>query len=558
MDSIRIALAQINPTVGDFAGNLKIISQAVERAKDEKADIVVFPELAITGYPPEDLLTRPSFTRRCEEALEELAAKITDIVCLVGAPVKNNGLFNAAVALAERKIVGAIYKKELPNYGVFDERRYFIQGDNGPLIKINGAVIGVSICEDIWVDNDILSSQTADGANLLLNISSSPYRLGAGDERRTIVTNRARELSAPFAYCNLVGGQDELVFDGGSFVSDAKGEVIAKAESFKEDVLIVDIELSPQKPVRRRVIECALRPGKKGSIKKAKPPVSLKEDEEIYAALTVGARDYVNKNGFETVVIALSGGVDSALTTTIAVDALGSERVKTIYMPSPYSSDSSFKDAERLALRLSVEMIIMPIGELMAGYESTLTEVFKGRDKGLAEENIQARIRGALVMALSNKFGWLVFTTGNKSEIAVGYCTLYGDTVGGFSVLKDLFKTRVYRLCKWRNEKAGHDLIPQSIIDKAPSAELRPDQLDTDSLPPYDVLDPILQEYIEHDKNIDEIIKSGYSKQLVSSVVSMVDRNEYKRRQGAVGVKITPKAFGRDRRHPITCKFIDE
>ncbi|VAX16698.1 NAD synthetase / Glutamine amidotransferase chain of NAD synthetase, partial [hydrothermal vent metagenome] len=388
-----------------------------------------------------------------------------------------------------------------------------------------------------------------------------PYRLGAGGARHTLVAGHAKRLKTPLAYCNLVGGQDELVFDGGSFVMDANGEVTASAEYFREDILIADITLKKHPAARRDVIE--LGPGIK---EKPETPVkkrrgALSEDEEVYEALTLGVRDYAGKNGFDTAVIALSGGVDSALTTAIAVDALGPDRVKTVYMPSPYSSPESESDAKRLTDGLSsngVEMMTLPIGGAMKEYDKALADVFKEGEPGLAEENIQARIRGAMLMALSNKFGWLVLTTGNKSEIAVGYCTLYGDTVGGFAVIKDLFKTRVYRLCRWRNKKAEKDIIPQSIINKPPSAELRPGQLDTDSLPPYDLLDPILAEYIERDKNIDEIRKLGYSRRLVIDIIKMVDASEYKRRQGPLGVKITPKAFGRDRRTPVTCRFTDQ
>jgi len=565
--NIRIALAQINPTVGDFKGNTSMIAKTAAAARKMGADIAIFPELAVTGYPPEDLLLRPAFIRRCSDAVAQLAKMTDGIVVVAGAPVKENRIYNAAAVLAGGKVAGVIMKNELPNYGVFDERRYFSSGDNGPLIKIGDALIGVSICEDIWVENDILRSQVADGANLLLNLSSSPYRLGAGGERHTLVAGHAKKLNTPLAYCNLVGGQDELVFDGGSFVTDANGEVTASAEYFREDILIADIILKKHPAARhptavgRDIIELAPSLKEKPETPAVNRRKALSEDEEVYEALTLGVRDYACKNGFDTAVIALSGGVDSALTTAIAVDALGPERVKTVYMPSPYSSPESKSDAKRLTDGLQsggVEMMTLPIGGAMNEYDKALAGVFKGGEPGLAEENIQARIRGAMLMALSNKFGWLVLTTGNKSEIAVGYCTLYGDTVGGFAVLKDLFKTRVYRLCRWRNAKAGIDIIPQSIIEKPPSAELRPGQLDTDSLPPYDLLDPILAEYIEHDKNIDEIRKLGYGRRLVIDVIRMVDASEYKRRQGPLGVKITPKAFGRDRRTPVTCRFTDQ
>ncbi len=558
IDTIRVALAQINSVVGDLTGNAQKISESTINAKSNGADLIVFPELALTGYPPEDLLVRRAFIRRCAETLENLAEGIEGITAIVGAPVmRNNNLLNSAVVLGGANVKSVISKTELPNYGVFDERRYFTTGVNGPLIKIGAALIGVSICEDIWVENRLLDEQARGGANLLVNISSSPYRLGAGATRIKIVTDHCKRLSIPMAYCNIVGGQDELVFDGASFICGPDGEITDTARSFIEDLLMADIAVNSGDANGRDVIELAAGTEGKTAIPDVERIKITDENEEVYSALTLGTRDYVNKNGFREVVIALSGGIDSALTTAVAVDALGPERVHVVFMPSPYSSQQSLDDALQISENLGLNMMNLPIGDLMEGFDNTLADAFAGYEKNVTEENIQARIRGALVMALSNKFGWLTLTTGNKSEIAVGYCTLYGDTVGGFAVIKDVFKTKVFHLCEWRNEKAGYDLIPQTIIDKPPSAELKPDQKDSDSLPPYDVLDHILFEYIEQEKSVEEIEQGGYDHQLVLRVVSMVDGNEYKRRQGPIGVKITPKAFGRDRRFPITCKYRD-
>lgn len=551
----RLALAQVNPTAGDITGNAEIIRSNIANARECGADAIVFPELVVSGYPPEDLLVRPSFLRRCEETVHRIAEDVRDITVILGAPVNINGIRNAACVLADGKWAGSILKGELPNYGVFDERRYFIPGDNGPLVKIGGMAVGVSICEDIWVENDILEKQVADGAGLLVNISGSPYRHGVFETRRDIVSNFAKRFGVPVVYCNQVCGQDELVFDGRSFVSDGAGNIIARCEGFREDFMVVDMPVSPEKPIRREVIEISTQPGEKPTAPASERRHITDENEEIYEALTLGVRDYVNKNRFGAVTVALSGGIDSALTATIAVDALGAERVTGVSLPSPYSSQGSIDDARQLAENLGIRFISIPIGPMMASYDEALKDVFAGRQKDIAEENIQARIRGNVMMALSNKFGWLVLTTGNKSEIAVGYCTLYGDMAGGFAVIKDVYKTRVYKLSEWRNKKAGRDIIPRATIEKEPSAELRPDQKDTDSLPPYEILDPILREYIENDKDVDEIVKLGYSIQLVSKIIRMVDVNEYKRRQGPVGVKITSRAFGRDRRLPITCRF---
>jgi len=554
----RVALAQINPVVGALEDNAELIIRYLALARDAGAGLAVFPELAICGYPPEDLLTLPAFIRRCAEAAGRVALHAQGIVAVVGAPVEVAGeLFNSALILGEGRVLGRVDKAELPNYGVFDERRYFTPGRNGPLVSACGAAAGVSVCEDIWVSNDLLTRQAAEGARFLVNLSSSPYRLGAKDERLRLVGGHARRLGLPMLYCNLVGGQDELVFDGGSFACGPDGALMARARFFEEELLIVDVAPAAARPARREMIGIAAdNPEAPPVAAPLAPP--LADEEEIYSALRLGVRDYVRKNGFKAVVVALSGGVDSALTLAVAVDALGPEAVTAVYMPSPFSSPQSGADAAVTAANLGVTLLTLPIEALMREYEQALAPLFAGRGRDITEENIQSRIRGSLLMALSNKFGWLALTTGNKSEIAVGYCTLYGDTVGGFAVIKDLFKTKVYALCQWRNRQAGCALIPRSVIEKEPSAELKPDQRDSDSLPEYPVLDRILEEYIERRKDVDEIVKLGYSKALVRQVVRMVDKSEYKRRQGPIGVKITPKAFGRDRRHPITNRFENE
>lgn len=556
-----MALAQVNPTVGDLEGNAGLIVSNVRKASEAGADLVVFPELAVSGYPPEDLLTRPGFIRKSAAALEKIAGETAGTAVILGAPAAVDGkVKNAAVVLSGGKVRGMVFKTELPNYGVFDERRYFVPDGDGPLVRVGPAAVGITICEDIWTENDITDRLAADGANLLVNLSGSPYRVGVLEKRREIVGGVVKRLSVPFAYCNLAGGQDELVFDGRSFIMGPDGEVIAGAGPFGEDMLIVDVPVSPLSGrFGRDVIELSPGPAEKPPIPAKSRRGTTDEDGEIYEALVLGVRDYVEKNGFRDVVIALSGGIDSALTMAVAADALGPERVHSVSMPSPYSSEGSMADAGKLVENLGAPpMISLPIKGPMEAFDKTLEEIFRGTERGVAEENIQARIRGALVMALSNKFGWLVLTTGNKSEIAVGYCTLYGDMAGGFAVIKDVFKTRVYALCRWRNRSAGREIIPRAIIEKPPSAELRPGQMDTDSLPPYERLDPILEAYIEGEKNIDEIVDLGYSRPLVSRVIRMVDKAEYKRRQGPIGVKITAKAFGRDRRHPITCRYVDE
>ncbi len=553
---LRLALAQVNPTVGDLTGNLDLILSYIDRAKAGGADLAIFPELCITGYPPEDLLIRKAFIKKSREAIDEIADSAHGLTVIVGAPVFDGGLRNAACILADGKWRGSVYKKELPNYGVFDEKRYFTPGDNGPLVQIGEHVVGVTICEDIWVENDIVKRQVEDGAGLLVNIAGSPYRVDAGKTRREIAASLAKKYNIPFAYVNMVGGQDELVFDGRSFLIVDGAKTGATLAPFEEDILVVDVITKGSGPgSTREIIKASQSSDPKPAIGKRETHAMENEDEEIYKAITLGTRDYVNKNGFKGVVIALSGGIDSALVLAVAVDALGPRKVHALSMPSPYSSQGSIVDARKLADNLGVKMESIPIDGLIAQYDKALSHALRGREKDATEENIQARIRGALIMALSNKFGCLVLATGNKSELATGYCTLYGDMAGGFAVIKDLFKTKVYDLCRWRNSRSGYDLIPKEIIEKEPSAELKPDQKDTDSLPAYEMLDPILKEYIENGNDVDEIVEMGYSGDLVLDVMEMVDRNEYKRRQGPIGVKITVRAFGRDWRLPITSRF---
>ena len=543
---IRIALAQINPTLGDLAGNARKINDALKAALKKTASVVLFPELALTGYPPEDLLFKKSFLKAAISSLKEIASKVPQGVdLLVGCPHEEGGkLYNAAAHLAGGEVRAFFHKSHLPNYSVFDEKRYFTAGEEARPLELAGVVSGVTICEDIWLPEGPPARLCAKpDVELIVNISSSPFHVGKMAERREIVSSWARRFGKPLAYCNLVGGQDELVFDGGSFICDSGGTVIASAGQFSEELLIADINVGSA-PLPGSAMEPRVAP-------------LLSYPEKLFEALKLGTRDYVEKNGFKDVAIAVSGGIDSALTVAVAVAALGNERVKGLAMPSRYSSESSLTDAQLLAENHSIPLDVIPITSLMEKFDDSLKELFKGSSPGIAEENIQARIRGTLMMALSNRFGHLVLTTGNKSELGVGYCTLYGDMAGGFAVIKDLPKKAVYELCNWINGREELPDIPKSIIDKEPSAELRPDQKDSDSLPEYEVLDPILKEYVEDEKSIEEIIDLGYSERDVKKVVQLVNRNEYKRRQAPPGIRITPKAFGRDRRMPITNRFME-
>jgi NAD+ synthase (glutamine-hydrolysing) len=569
---LRLALAQLNVTVGDVDGNAAKISRALERAREQGAQLAVFPELAINGYPPEDLLLKTHFLEAGRRALNDLAAQVTGMVALVGFAELDVDVYTSLAVLADGEVKGIYRKMYLPNYGVFDEHRYFQVGDSPALVRVNGATIGLTVCEDIWEPGPPATDEALAGAEVIVNISASPYHQGKGAERERMLIQRARDNLAYVVFCNLVGGQDELVFDGYSLVIDQEGELVARGPQFEEDLIICDIDPSTvfaarlrdarHRPAARRhrpgvaLLAELEAPATERSAEVGGPrakPMDI--DREVYTALVVGLRDYVDKNGFDRVLIGLSGGIDSALTACVAVDALGSERVACAIMPSPHSSEATQGDARRIAENLGVEALELPLEGVMGAYDGALAEAFAGREPDIAEENIQARIRGNLLMALSNKFGWLVLTTGNKSEYSVGYTTLYGDMAGGFAVLKDVPKTLVYRLARFRNEQASSDLVPRSVIDRAPSAELRADQRDEDSLPPYDVLDPILEAYVEEDQGPEQLARRGFPTDVVADVIRLVDRAEYKRRQAPPGIKITPRAFGRDRRLPITNKF---
>lgn len=559
MKRLRITLAQINTTVGDFDGNTARCLDAVMKAREQGADLVVFPELALTGYPPEDLLIRPGFLRRGKRALEEFASGVGDICAVVGFVDGTGPVYNAA-AVVSNGVVNCVYHKMfLPNYGVFDEKRYFTPGDSPLSFKLGDAIVGLTICEDIWVDSGPYHELgLVRHADVIINISASPFHAGKIHEREDLLHQCSKASDTPIVYVNLAGGQDELVFDGGSLVFDREGNCILKAPSFTEHLATLDLAL--EKPLMEDPFACAR------ITLPAHPPFSpiqpeiapeLSEEEEILGALVIGTRDYICKNGFSKVVIGLSGGVDSALVAAIAVQALGAENVIGVTMPSQYTSDGTYTDAGRLAASLGIRFIELPIRDTFDSFLQNLSEVFKDVPQNVTEENIQARIRGTLLMALSNKFNWLVLTTGNKSETATGYCTLYGDMAGGFAVIKDVPKTMVYRVCRLINRRAEREVIPESILDRPPTAELRPNQKDSDSLPPYEILDPILKYYIEDDLGIDVIAAKGYDRDMVQRVVRLCDISEYKRRQAPPGVKITPRAFGRDRRQPLTNRFRD-
>jgi len=569
---LHIALCQMNAVVGDIAGNERAIVEAIGRAREGGAQLVLFPELALTGYPPEDLLLKEHFLRDARAALHRVAAATAGIVALVGFPEREDDVYNALAVLADGA-VQAIYRKvHLPNYGVFDEQRYFQSGAGPALIELGDAKIGLTICEDIWEPGPPASTAARAGATLIVNISASPYHAGKGLERERMLAQRARDNFAAIAFCGLVGGQDELVFDGHSLVLDHRGEVIARAAQFEEELLFATIDLeaaqtqrlrdarqrAPARRARRRVPTLAtleLPAATASEQLGGRVAPLLSREAEVYAALVTGLRDYVRKNGFREVVLGLSGGIDSALVACVASDALGPQGVTAVVMPSPYSSTATQDDARTLAGRLGVALFELPIEPAMRAYEATLADAFAETAPGLAEENIQARIRGNLLMALSNTFGWLVLATGNKSEMSVGYSTLYGDLAGGLAVIKDCPKTVVYELARHVNESAGTDLIPRSIIERAPSAELRPDQRDEDSLPPYAVLDPILDAYVEEDLGREQLVLRGFDPASVDRVIALVDRAEYKRRQAPPGIKVTSRAFGRDRRVPITNRY---
>ena len=575
MRSLRVALAQINSTVGDLDGNAAKILEYAARARDLGCDVVAFPELAVTGYPPDGLLLRRRFLLDNLQALQRIVDQAPREIALVTGFVDEDGdIYNAAAVIHGGRLAGVFHKHLLPNYGVFDENRYFRAGSEAPVFEIAGVRVGVTVCEDIWYANGPHRAQALAGAEVIVNINGSPFHAGKLSFREHMLATRASDESVIVCYVNLVGGQDELVFDGGSMVFDERGELLVRAAQFEEELLVCDLNVEAvyesrlHDPRRRkeRVEEDEAEPTPHIVVSSQpstidKPSITpriaqpLDADAEVYAALVTGVRDYWSKGGATKAFVGLSGGVDSSLVAAIAVDALGAENVTGVSMPSRYSSEGSLADAKAVAENFSFELQIIPIEPAHAAYLEMLEQPFAGTQPGVAEENVQSRIRGNILMALSNKLGGWVLTTGNKSEYATGYCTLYGDMAGGYAVLKDVPKTLVYRLVEHRNRTAGHDLIPHSVIDKPPSAELRANQLDTDSLPPYDKLDPILEAYVEDERSLDEIVAMGHDEALVRRVMAFVDRSEYKRRQAPPGVKITPRAFGRDRRLPIANRY---
>ena len=583
-------MVQMNPVVGDVDGNVRAIGKWVKSARQDGADIVVFPELAITGYPPEDLVLRPSFLRDTAHALQWLTTQCRDLTVIVGfleeggrtrpregvsfvVPSGHRQVFNAAAVIHNRRVAATCQKTFLPNYGVFDESRYFSPGQKALVCQIRGVRFGVNICEDIWYAGGPTRDQVAvGGAQLILNINASPYHVGKVRARQRMLAERAKQNNVVVSYTNMVGGQDEVVFDGNSMIVDRMGTVVTRAGAFEEELLVADLSFDEEaRPANRKTRVGQQYPVKRvrlSSVERRKPkkPVPLKnrdlphDVEEIYQALVTGVRDYVRKNGFRHVLVAVSGGIDSALTAVIAADALGSDRVTGVFMPSPFTSRESRSDARALMKALNVELLTLSITRLWKQYVQALSPTFGKRASDVTEENLQARIRGTLVMALSNKFGHLVLTTGNKSEMSVGYATLYGDMAGGFAVIKDVPKILVYDLARHRNLKAvdahGKGVIPQRVIDRAPSAELKPGQTDQDALPPYEVLDPILEAYVEQERSLQEIAGKGFPLQTIKRVMAMVDRSEYKRRQAPIGIKITQKALGKDRRMPITNRYV--
>jgi NAD+ synthase (glutamine-hydrolysing) len=576
--NIRFAIAQINSTVGDLNGNTSKIVEFIDRAKSLGVDLLTFPELAITGYPPEDLLLKPQFINQNRQCLDKIIEHSSDIAVVVGFVDSDADIYNAAAVLYDKKFAGIYHKFHLPNYGVFDENRYFQAGKECPVFVIYGIGVGITICEDIWYETGPATVQAYAGARLLINISASPYHAGKGFSRERMLATRAADNVAIVAYNNLVGGQDELVFDGNSVIFNEQGEAIARGKQFEEDLVVVDLDMESvfrsqlHDPRRRKETPWAQKElervtkieiSNEGPVA-TKRPLPRKQVgrlgviAEVYQALVLGVRDYVRKNRFEKVVIGLSGGVDSSLVAAVATDALGPENVIGVSMPSRYSSPGSKSDAEALARNLGIELKVIPIEKTFGSYLETLAEPFRDAPPDATEENIQARIRGNILFALSNKFGWLVLACSNKSETATGYTTIYGDMAGGFIPLKDVPKTVVYKLAQYRNQRGKKEIIPAGVLGKAPSAELRPDQKDTDTLPAYEILDPILKAYVEDDLAIDQIVAMGFDRDTVVRVAHLVDRSEYKRRQSAPGIKITPRDFGRDRRLPITNQFREE
>jgi len=571
MRRVRVALAQVNPTVGAVEANARMVIDWMDRARAAGADVVAFPELVLTGYPPEDLLFKAAFIEANLRALGDVARASHGLTAVVGFVDRGDDIFNAAAVLHDGAHAGTYHKQYLPNYGVFDENRYFQAGTEYPIFAVGDVVIAPNICEDIWYPTGPTTVQALAGADLIISINGSPFHAGKARFREKMLATRAADDLVCLAFVNTVGGQDELVFDGQSFIFNEKGERIARGRAFEEDLVVADLDLdnvfrarlhdSRRRKEKQRSESVARRIQLPPLPERARPALPEREElevdrpEEIYRALVMGLGDYVRKNGFRHVVVGLSGGIDSALVACIAVEALGAANVTGVTMPSPYSSAGTRSDAARMAKNLGIEFLRLPITSVFKSYARALAKPFKGLKADVTEENLQARIRGNYLMALSNKFGWLVLTTGNKSEIGVGYSTLYGDMAGGFAVIKDVPKTLVYELSAHANARAGRELIPRSIFQRAPSAELRPDQTDQDSLPPYAVLDAILEAYVEGDQGISDIVARGFDEATVRRVIAMVDRNEYKRRQGPIGIKITPRAFGKDWRLPIVNRF---
>ncbi|MEW6068685.1 MAG: NAD+ synthase [Nitrospirota bacterium] len=578
MKTLRIALAQINPTVGDFEENISKILDYINMAKKAGAEVVAFPELSVTGYPPEDLLLKAQFIEDNLDALKKVQANVSSIITIAGFVDRQNDIYNAAAIIHNKKIIDIYHKMYLPNYGVFDEYRYFQTGTRRPIYKVGDAWIGINICEDIWYPEGPARLQSLAGADVIININASPYHIGKRKFRETMLSTRASDNMVMIAYLNMVGGQDELVFDGNSMILNQNGVLIKMGKQFKEDLIMIDLDVEDirmkrlHSPRRRQevlklekgAVEKIIIPVKKtqGKSKTKSIPRLSSSDytflellEEIYEALVLGTSDYVRKNAFKGVVVGLSGGVDSSLVASIAVDAIGKENVTGLFMPSLYTSKESTEDVYALAKNLEIKVIKVPIDNIFRSYLDILKKEFHGLSEDVTEENLQARIRGNILMAFSNKFRWLVLTTGNKSEMSVGYATLYGDMAGGFAVIKDVPKTMVYELCKWKNNKANRLVIPERVLWKEPSAELKHDQRDTDTLPPYHVLDPILRAYIEDDKGFEEILSLGCEVECAQNVIRMIDKSEYKRRQSPPGIKITRRAFGKDWRFPITNKY---
>ncbi|MBI4706433.1 MAG: NAD+ synthase [Candidatus Omnitrophica bacterium] len=559
---IRLAIAQINSCVGDFSGNSEKIISCLGRSVQSGCDIVIFPELAVCGYPPEDLLFKKNFIAQNQRQIDLIKKHTSGITAIVGFASKVKGkLYNSAAMLSGGKVLDVYHKMHLPNYGVFDEKRYFSAGTSFCLYRIIDRYFAINICEDIWVDDGLVARQAKAGASLVININASPYHINKIYQRQKMIKAQARKHRIFVAYANLIGGQDELVFDGQSMLISSRARVLFTAPAFEEDLSFIDIDLDalPKKKYSKgvKIISLGLKDKELHPLSKAPKPQKLNVTDEVFKALVLGTKDYFLKNGFSKAVLGLSGGIDSALVAVVAKEALGSQNVLGVALPSQFNAPESLEDAKSLAMNLGINYKEISIQEIFESYLKTLEPHFQGQSWSVAEENIQARIRGNILMGLSNKFGWLVLTTGNKSEMSVGYATLYGDMAGGFAVIKDVPKTLVYKLAQYYNESRYRQIIPQRVIEKAPSAELRPNQKDTDTLPAYEELDPVIKYYVEDDMPVSEIIKKGFSKDVVLKAAKMVDRSEYKRRQSPPGIKITPRAFGRDRRMPITNRFYE-